>query len=208
MADGGRISTSKFCQYGRRFGLCGRYQLDPGASAEIESIVRQVEAGIKLGEIFPTNAVPVLMEAGAELVPETAGWGFPRFGSKSGSVINARSETVLERRMFRKSMLERRCVVPTTGFYEWGIVADGKKQKYLFRLPHTPALYLAGLWNDFGGERRCVILTTAANASMDDIHDRMPVVLSREEAAAWAMDTRAAQDLLHRTPPELVHGEA
>lgn len=74
--------------------------------------------------------------------------------------------------MFRKSVLERRCVIPTTGFYEWGPGAGGKKRKYRFNLPGERALYLAGLWNEFAGERKCVILTTAANASMEGIHDR------------------------------------
>lgn len=184
--------------------MCGRYQLSPEDSAEIANIVRQVQDRVKTGEIYPTNAVPVLAEFANELAPRPMLWGYPRFGGKPGSIINARSETAFERPMFRKSLLERRCVIPTTGFFEWG-TADGKKQKYRFNLPGDKALYLAGLWNDFGGEERCVILTTAANESMDGIHDRMPVVLTKDALERWVGDTDAALDTLQAVPPELVH---
>lgn len=183
--------------------MCGRYSLAPEESGEIMEIIRQVQDRIKTGEIFPTNAVPVMMEAGEEIMPEVVEWGYPRFQGKSGQIINARSETVTDRPMFRKSVYERRCVVPTTGFYEWGKATDGKKQKYRFNLPGERALYLAGLWNEFAGERRCVILTTAANKSMNGIHDRMPVVLSKEKLRTWVLDTNAALDILKEVPPAL-----
>ena len=187
--------------------MCGRYSLAPEDSDEIARIIRQVQDRIKTGEIFPTNDVPVLMEAGAELVPEVMGWGFPRFGGKPGSIINARSETAGERPMFRKSLAERRCVIPTTGFFEWGPGEGSKKQKYRFNLPGDRALYLAGLWNDFAGERKLVILTTAANTSMGGIHDRMPVVLRREELEEWVNDPERSADILHRVPPELEYAK-
>ena len=166
-------------------------------------LLRQIQDRIKTGEIYPTNQVPVLMEAGEELAPEVMTWGFPRFGGKSGPIINARSETAGERPMFRRSLAERRCVIPTTGFFEWGPAENGKKQKYRFNLPASRALYLAGLWNDFAGERKCVILTTAANASMEGIHDRMPVVLLREQLDSRVQDTAFVSGLLERVPPQL-----
>lgn len=185
--------------------MCGRYQLDPGDSDEILQIIRQVQDRVKTGEIYPTNLVPVLAEFGGELAPRPMVWGYPRFHGKSGSIINARSETAGDRPMFRKSLYERRCVFPTTGFFEWGTTDGGKKQKYRFNLPGTKALYLAGLWNEFAGEEKCVILTTAANASMSSIHDRMPVVLRREEVDRWVQDTDAALNRLKETPPALEH---
>ena len=185
--------------------MCGRYSLAPDESGEILEIIRQVQDRVKTGEIFPTNPVPVLMEAGAELAPEVMTWGYPRFQGKSGAIINARSETALDRPMFRKSVMERRCVFPTTGFYEWGPDGRGKKQKYRFNLAGGRALYLAGLWNDFAGERRCVILTTAANASMEGIHDRMPLILTRDQLGGWVHSTDTATELLHKTPPALEH---
>ena len=136
--------------------MCGRYSLSPQESQEIMDILRQVQDKFKTGEVFPTDPVPVLMEAGAELAPEVMVWGYPGVGGKGRAIINARSETALERPMFRQSVLARRCVIPTTDFYEWG-PAGGQKRKYRFQLPgRDRALYLAGLWNDCGGQRRCV----------------------------------------------------
>ena len=188
--------------------MCGRYSLAPEESREIMDIIRQVQGNFKTGEIFPTDPVPVLMEAGEELVPEVMVWGYPGVGGKGRSIINARSETALERPMFRQSVLGRRCVFPTTGFYEWG-PAGGQKRKYRFQLPgQDRTLYLAGLWNDYGGQRRCVILTTAANPSMAGIHDRMPLVLEREQLAEWVHSPQVAGELLRRTPPALSYVEA
>lgn len=184
--------------------MCGRYSLAPEESVEIEKLLREIQGRFKTGEIFPTNDVPVLMEAGAELAPAVMAWGYPRFGSKPGSIINARSETAGERPMFRKSLYERRCVFPTTGFYEWGPGEGGKKTKYRFNRAGDKALYLAGLWNEFKGERKCVILTRAANASVKEVHERMPVVLEREELEAWVRDTGRAVDMLRAPAPALV----
>ena len=58
-------------------------------------------------------------------------------------------------------------------------------------------------WNDYADERRCVILTTAANASMEGIHDRMPVVLRREQLEPWVRDAEYATELITKTPPLL-----
>lgn len=111
-----------------------------------------------------------------------------------------------DRPMFRKSLYEWRCVIHTTGFFECGPGEDGKKRKYRFNLPGgDKALYLAGLWNDFAGEARCVILTTAANPSMAGIHDRVPMVLDRGAVEQWVSDRDMALNKLRENPPELVH---
>lgn len=188
--------------------MCGRYQLDPGESAEIEAIVRQVQDRVKTGEVFPTDAVAVLAQCAGGLAPRPMVWGYPRFQGKSGSIINARSETAGERPMFRRSLAERRCVIPTTGFFEWGPGEGGGKRKYRFNRPGTRALYLAGLWNEFAGEEKCVILTTAANPSVAAVHDRMPVILAGDEVQAWVRDAGAAGEILGRTPPALERAEA
>lgn len=184
--------------------MCGRYVIEPADSREIAEIVAKV-SGVKTGEIYPTNKVPIMIEMGEEIVPVSAVWGFPKFGRKGGSIINARSETALDKSMFRKSILERRCAVPTTGFYEWGAGQEGKKQKYKFRLPEQNEMYLAGIWNDFAGEHRCVILTTQANKSMSEIHDRMPLILKKQEVEYWVKNGERSEDMLHKVPPSLLH---
>ena len=181
--------------------MCGRYQFSMEESAELREIVRQISQGQDswhMGEIYPTNKAPVLVAAREQTVPALLGWGFPGFqGSKT--IINARAETAAERPMFRKSLEGRRCVVPSSGFFEW----DREKQKYLFHLPDEDALYMAGIWNEFAGERRFCIVTTAANGSISDIHSRMPVVLPKARVQDWIWDRGAAEVILRTTPPML-----
>lgn len=183
--------------------MCGRYSLAPDESTEIAKIVAEVQsrfgaASIRTGEIFPTNPAPVLLPSGQEMTPKPMGWGFPSFKGK-GVIINARGETALDKAMFRKSLLERRCIVPTTGFYEW----SKDKTKYKFRIPGRDTLYLAGLWNTFQGEERFVVLTTAPNDTIINVHDRMPVLLTETELMPWLLDPAMAAAKVTAVQPSL-----
>lgn len=195
-------TTRKICLE-RVIAACGRYQFSQEDSAELRKIIREVQrknSGVKTGEIFPTNCAPVLVLDDGHISANALHWGFPRFDSK-GVVINARAETALEKPMFRTSINSRRCIIPTSGFFEWS--QGTQKQKYLFRQAEQPELYLAGIYNVFRGESRFVILTTAANESVVDIHNRMPVVVCKDEQDAWLSDTTFAIQKLYDTPPAL-----
>ena len=182
--------------------MCGRYQFTAEESREIMDIVREVERNLNTpvhtGEIFPTNEVPILTGADHEIKPELMAWGFPHFKG-SGVIINARAETSPEKKMFATCLDSRRCVIPTTGFYEW----NKDKVKYKFNLPQVPELYMAGLYNDFAGERRFVVLTTAANSSVQAVHHRMPVVLTRDMIYSWVNNLNATNNILLAVPPML-----
>ena len=184
--------------------MCGRYTLfDEQDNTGIDSIIREVmqnypDAKIRTGEVFPTNTAPVVVAQGGEMKPVPSVWGFPKYNS-SGVIINARAETAIEKITFRESLMRRRCVIPSAGFYEW----DREKRKYLFRLPEGNALYMAGFWNEYEGVRRYVILTTAANASMKDVHNRMPVILPRDMLQMWIRDTDMALRYLSSEMPGL-----
>ena len=115
-------------------------------------------------------------------------------------MINARSETAEERPTFREPLLHRRCVVPTTGFYEW----NKQKEKFLFHYPDSTVVYLAGLWGEIGGKRHYTILTTEPNQAVAAVHNRMPVLLAKEQVRPWLMDTTVALQMLHAKQPELV----
>ncbi|WP_278309113.1 SOS response-associated peptidase family protein [Marasmitruncus massiliensis] len=78
------------------------------------------------------------------------------------------------------------------------------KKEILFRLPEVPEIYLAGLYNDFAGEQRFTILTTAANTSIADVHNRMPLVLPNEDVSSWLQNTATAVRIINREPPMLV----
>lgn len=185
--------------------MCGRYVLFGNEELQeirdiINEVQRKVNGEIKTGEILPTDRAPVLIQKEGLLSPEAVIWGFPSFHGK-GVIINARAETVPEKPMFQNCLASRRCVIPSTGFYEWS--HDGQKTKYQFNLPGTRTLYMAGLYDIFEGKERFVILTTAANHSMADIHSRMPVVLDKERIKHWMDNKQTALDLLSEVPPEL-----
>ncbi len=187
--------------------MCGRYSLffDDGYDydvAKIMDILKQnyPQTKVKQGEIYPTNTAPVLIKQNSEITPVPYSWGFPNFRSK-GVLINARAETAEEKKTFRDSLLNRRCVIPSTGFYEW----DKSKQKYLFHLPECRTLYMAGFYNFFKDEPRFIILTTSANPSVSVIHNRMPLVLDKSQIHEWITDTDSAISILHSTPPTLEH---
>ncbi|SMP38145.1 SOS response-associated peptidase [Anoxynatronum buryatiense] len=187
--------------------MCGRFRLMTDQELkEIDWIISHLEDGqlkkTKTGEIFPTDMVPVIMVRDRSIRPWPMTWGFPHFKG-SGVIINARSETAAVKTMFSGSVKQYRCVVPGTGFYEW---KKPEKQKYLFRLPEEPVLYMAGLYREYGDESRFVILTTKANVSMKGVHDRMPLILRKSEIKNWMANDRMARQLLanHRDRPELI----
>ena len=134
----------------------------------------------------------------APLAAEILQWGFLGF-EKGRLLINARAESVLTRPTFSESFRSRRCVIPAAGFYEW----DSKKEKVIFTLPDKPVLYLAGIFRPYGPEKRFVILTREANASMLPVHDRMPLILTSEEAALWVKDVSEAESILTKVLPQL-----
>ena len=169
--------------------MCGRYFLfSDNEMSEIISIVKQAEQNskleIKTGEIFPTNIAPVLIKQQNNIKPFAMQWGFPKFDGK-GVIINARSETAATKPTFAKSLMLRRCLIPTTGFYEWKTEEDKKKSKYLFTVPNNEILYLAGIYNTFKDVDCFTILTASPNKYIDDVHNRMPVVLDKNEYSCW-----------------------
>lgn len=188
--------------------MCGRYTLfTEQEQRELYHIIKEVnekfkgqgQAQLKTGEIYPTNLVPVLIAENNEIAPEAAIWGFPNFKGK-GVIINARAEGAAEKRMFSKPLATMRCVVPSTGFYEW----DKQKNKFLFSESENDLLYMAGIINIFQNERRFVILTTGANDSVKEIHNRMPVILKQDEIYKYLWDYSYALSILARVPALLV----
>lgn len=167
--------------------MCGRYYIEIDEK-ELQEICEEVQKNqqenarqliIKFsGEIFPTDMVPV--QTGINQY-QAMKWGFSGFDGRP--VINARSETALEKAMFKKPMLERRCLIPASGYYEW---RKCPKTKYQFYLPGSP-IYLAGCYrqekdNPLGS---FVILTRQAASSIEEIHQRMPVIIPREHIGFW-----------------------
>ncbi len=126
--------------------------------------------------IAPTQSV-VIIKQQTPTIAEECVWGFEN--PKSGApVINARSESLTERPMFKHLLCTHRCLIPADGFYEWK-----NRQPYYFQTLENRLFAFAGLWS----ENRCVIITRAADSNMQGIHDRMPVIISSNHWNDWLM---------------------
>ena len=113
--------------------------------------------------------------------------------------INARAETVAERPAFRDSLRRRRCIVPASGFYEWGSAAAGR-QPYYITMADRSLMAFAGIWASWKDPetrrwiRSCAIITTRANEALAAIHTRMPVILPPQHLDLWLdRDVRAPE---------------
>ncbi|OPJ60595.1 SOS response-associated peptidase [Clostridium oryzae] len=180
--------------------MCGRYYVDDETSREIQKIVAELDKKLnkpkyKTGEIYPTNDVPILVAKNKSIEADILKWGFPNFKSR-GAIINACSETIFEKKMFRESLVSRRCVVPASGFFEW----NTNKEKIYFTPKDESIMYMAGVFNIYDSDARFVILTTGANSSISDVHNRMPLLLSNSQIESWIFDDMQTQTILNQIP--------
>ena len=198
--------------------MCGRYTVFTEEEIiEMREIINQISKkfgpdAIRTGEIFPANIAPIVRMVDGKVEIERGTWGFPKWDGK-GVIINARSDTAFDKPMFAKPLKRSRCVVPSTGFYEW--THEGKKavDKYLFRQPETPMLYFAGMVDRFkgaDGEMRdhFVILTQNPNKCVAPFHDRMPVILQKSELVKWLRHDDYVRSVFVREGPELIPTKA
>lgn len=155
--------------------MCGRYALH--ANPEV---VRLQFGLASVPELAPRYNVcpgtPILVIRGSPARAEMLPWG--------SKPPNARGETVAEKPMFAGAFRDFRCLVPASGFYEWKTLA-GRKQPYYVSPKENPLFGLAGIVLLWKGERKIALITTAPNDLMQEIHDRMPVILAREDYGAW-----------------------
>lgn len=192
--------------------MCGRYYVDDETVKEIKKLVWQIDDahgsravaaldGVKAGDVFPGCKGLVLSVENGTVCCGWQQWGFLKQWELDSPqnkklVINARSESVMEKPMFCESILHNRIVIPAAGFYEW----NARREKSTFRRMDASVLFMAGCARRYEDGMRFVILTTLANATMEQVHDRMPLILEPEEAAGWLLDDAAVEGILRKTP--------
>jgi putative SOS response-associated peptidase YedK len=193
--------------------MCGRYVIayDPQTLVSGFSVTR-VPAFPKRWNVAPMSPVPVVYESrDGERVAELMRWGllphWARDEKLAPKLNNARLEGIEAKPSFRQAWRRRRCLLPASGFYEWQASPAGKQPWYICSAdPAEPLLAFAGLfeaWRPPGAADdtpwllTCCIVTTAANARVAPIHDRMPVILPCARWSQWL--ARAEQD------PAVVH---
>ena len=183
--------------------MCGRYLFDPmtGELDEYWQIIADVakkqekykEQEIATGEVFPSNNVLTLgANKNNEVVPGITKWGFEGF-KKGQLFINARAESVEEKKTFSKHFRERRIVFPMNGFYEW----DSDKKKFLFT-GNNEVIYVAGFYRIHENVAESIIMTTEPNAAVSPIHDRMPLIIEKSDIDKWVLDLDFAREYLKR----------
>lgn len=183
--------------------MCGRYLFDPltGELDEYWQIIADVakkqekykEQEIATGEVFPSNNVLTLgANKNNEVVPGITKWGFEGF-KKGQLFINARSESVEEKKTFSKHFRERRIVFPMNGFYEW----NSDKKKFLFT-GNNEVIYVAGFYRMHENVAESIIMTTEPNAAVSPIHDRMPLIIEKSDIDKWVLDLDFAREYLKR----------
>jgi putative SOS response-associated peptidase YedK len=178
--------------------MCGRFTLRAPAS-----VIAEAFALLEVPPLTPRfNIAPSQLVAAVRETPQSASptqqfawlrWGLipswardPAIGNR---MINARSESVSEKPAYRTALRRRRCLLVADGFYEWQ-KSGRRRQPYFFRLHQDRPFAFAGLWESWEGPdhsliESCTLLTTTANALVQPIHDRMPVILGPEHYDRW-----------------------
>lgn len=201
--------------------MCGRFTVrQPGDLVERFEAVLHIEEGLAPRfNVAPTQSLPIVTAGPAGRQIELARWGLVPGWAKDPSIgnrlINARAETLAEKPAFRTVLQRQRCLVPADGFFEWTAAASGGAGKTpCFVHRRDDALFaFAGLfdrWRDASGRwlTSFTIITTAPNALMRRLHDRMPAMLVPEYEHDWLdpdLTTRAGWSvLLQPYPAELL----
>lgn len=183
--------------------MCCRFYSDETTQKDIVGLVDGYDKGIdwlREGDVHPGDKATVIIKGSNGLFAGDMRFGMN--GSRNTAdtkapalLINARAESVREKKSFAESVAGRRCVIPAKKFYEW----DRDKNKAEFSPVKEKSVYLAGIYRDSD----FVILTTAANSSMKPVHDRMPLTLRRDQIEPWLTDAEKTDEILSQTPEEL-----
>ena len=178
--------------------MCGRYVIEGTTELSERFQLRQIPADLfpemATYNAAPTQLLPVIVEEAGERVALSMQWGLlPRWQRKDGkpgiAPINARAETLFEKPMFRGLTKHKRCIVPASGFYEWR-QTGGRKQPYYITSDDGEFWGFAGLYDETHAEDNdaagsFTIITTTANPLLSSLHERMPVILRRDDEGDW-----------------------
>ena len=191
--------------------MCGRYTL-AGKPIDLE---KQLRANLKPGVAFqlsyniaPGQTVLAVLNENPDCI-DALKWGLTPGWSKANDkplfLVNLRDDTLRSKPAFSNYLRKRRCIVPATGFYEWKPELS-HKQPYYFHCLNQNLVFFAGVWerNAEDGTTMLAIVTTEANAVVNPIHNRMPVIFDAESARNWLNESNSERlaQLLQPYPAE------
>jgi putative SOS response-associated peptidase YedK len=188
--------------------MCGRFRLarkkeileeEFGAEAVGDELAWAAMSSPRYN-VAPSQQIPVLRQDALRQDSTTPRrtlspmlWGMIPSWSRDAAIgyktINARSESAASRPAFREPLRTQRCLIPADGFYEWR--REGKQKfPFCFTMADNSLFAFAGLWDRWRSPQgeiveSCTILTTRPNELLREIHDRMPVILSRRHYDLW-----------------------
>ena len=182
--------------------MCGRFYIASDDESELLTTMiaqanrRQLaltgESTVARGEILPTAAVASLARGrNGEVSAFPMIWGL-------------RSETALQKPMFRQSMLERRCLLPASWYFEWE-KREKEKIRYAIRPKEQGVIFLAGIYR-YEEDRKlpvCSILTREPAEEIAFIHDRMPVIFTENTCGAWLDRDSDPEEILQRSAEDM-----
>lgn len=185
--------------------MCGRFSaVDIAELYKQFQIENSVASLVPRYNIAPSQEIPAIISKNNKNELMMLRWGLVPNWAKDPSIgykiINARAETIDIKPSFRHLITSRRCLIPADGFYEWK--KEGKiKKPYRFILQGGKPFTFAGLWDSWTNQEgkiinSCTIITTRSNALIEPIHDRMPVILTKENEKLWIDQDLKEQELL------------
>ena len=184
--------------------MCGRFSFAPKKQQTPTVLIElQLPEGlVPRYNIAPTEQAWTVLQTGAQCQWQALEWGLVPYwsadGKNGGQRINARAESLLEKPSFQTPVRTRRCAVPADSFYEWKTLPGKQKAPYRIFRRDGELLWMAGVWDEWGHgqatKRTFSIITTAPNAEMSDLHDRMPALLLQPEALLRWIDPNTPLD--------------
>lgn len=209
--------------------MCTRFYVEPAYYAPIitraqklklaDDMMRHLSKPLTMsGEMRPTDVAAVLApnkEGNVSVFPMI--WGFSHEATDA-PIVNCRLETASQKEMWKDSWYRRRCVIPCSWYFEWEHFRspDGKRSKvgdkYLIQPKGAESTLRAGLYRI--EERNGVncpvfaVITRDATEELRSIHDRMPVILSKEDIEGWIKPNGNPAEICKRALTDVVMEKA
>lgn len=193
--------------------MCGRFTITDPIDAIMDRYYASIADGFEYRPNYnaaPMQNIPTIIGSKDGNRLGSLRWGLVPVWAKDDKIgnkmINARAETLAQKPAFKRLINSKRCIIPTNGFYEWRKVGSSKQPMRIL-MKNDSIFSLAGLydtWTDPDGNKlsTCTIITTEPNSLMEDIHNRMPVILHPEDEAEWlGRDSEGIKSLLGLLKP-------
>ena len=174
--------------------MCGRFaqaQLDWPSYFELFGDLQSPDIPVSYN-IKPTQDIAMAYRRNGEMMTASARWWFVPHWHRGGvkdwkaTTFNAKIETAHEKPAFRTAWRQSRCIIPTTGYYEWTGPKGKKQPHYITVEQNVPVFFFAGLYSTLGdGTQTTTILTQNAAPEIAELHHRMPVILPIEQIQDW-----------------------